>query len=347
MMPEEWPIAAPVTERSAPARVAGRGRLSTVRIDFFLDPAERLSEQERALMTVMLHQLIGDLAAEIRAALPAGWPGANDEDAGLIERLQRTGLLDDPELIALLLRRAEEDRIATTARARSGRREARALQALVSANHSALSAAAMALIIARGRRRDRFGHSLLAFDDLPDGVAERLVHATAAGLRQEISVGRPQPTVDAELGQAAVRILANRDESRSADALMAALAALAEEADALTDDLLLACAREGEIGFIAAVLARRTGCQTSVAFDELMRADARHVMGLLRAARFSRDVAAGFLASVSDLIGISDPGAAIAEFDRTGADEAEAVAARLSSPPAYLAALGALGSDHG
>ena len=62
MMPEEWPIAAPVLDRNAPARGAGRGRLSTVRADFFLNPDERLTEQERALMTAMLHCLVGDLA---------------------------------------------------------------------------------------------------------------------------------------------------------------------------------------------------------------------------------------------------------------------------------------------
>ena len=80
MMPEEWPIAADPAERNARPRAAGRGRLSTVRIDFFLNPAERLTEQERALMTAMLHCLIGDVASEIRASLPAGWASANDDE---------------------------------------------------------------------------------------------------------------------------------------------------------------------------------------------------------------------------------------------------------------------------
>ena len=66
MMAEEWPIApAPADSTRAPARGTGRDRLSTVRIDFFLDPAERLTEQERALMTAMLHCLVGDVADEI------------------------------------------------------------------------------------------------------------------------------------------------------------------------------------------------------------------------------------------------------------------------------------------
>jgi hypothetical protein len=50
MMAEEWPIAAaPAGSAHASARDARRDRLSTVRADFFLNPAERLTEQERAL----------------------------------------------------------------------------------------------------------------------------------------------------------------------------------------------------------------------------------------------------------------------------------------------------------
>ena len=77
MMPQEWPIAASADEREEPARVAGRTRLRTVRADFFLEPTERLTEQERALMTAMLRCLVGDIASEIRAALPwVAWENA-------------------------------------------------------------------------------------------------------------------------------------------------------------------------------------------------------------------------------------------------------------------------------
>jgi hypothetical protein len=73
MMPEEWPIAASAADENAPARRAGSERLATVRADFFLDSDERLSEQERALMTAMLHCLVSDVADELRAAVPSGW----------------------------------------------------------------------------------------------------------------------------------------------------------------------------------------------------------------------------------------------------------------------------------
>ena len=64
-MPDEWPIAAPSDDGRYPARAAGRRRLPTVRKDFFLDPRDRLTEQERALMTAMLAELLEAIAEEI------------------------------------------------------------------------------------------------------------------------------------------------------------------------------------------------------------------------------------------------------------------------------------------
>src|SRR5947208_6387660 len=215
MMPEDWPIAAPAADGSGLARAAGRGRLATVRRDFFLNPAERLTEQERALMTAMLHCLISDVADAVRAALPSGRIAANDEgDAALVEALTATGLLDEPGLMALLLRRADEERIATAARARSGRREARVLQGLVSHDYGAVAAAAMALILGRGRRRDRFGQCLVAFDDLSAGAADALVHSVAAGLRRELAAARGAPGADLELAEASAQVLDDRDDER-------------------------------------------------------------------------------------------------------------------------------------
>jgi hypothetical protein len=347
MMPEEWPIAAIAAERNPNARAGGRGRLSTVRADFFLDPAKRLTEQERALMTAMLHCLVGDVAAELRAALPTGWAGANDDDAALVEALTRAGLLDQAELIALLLRRADEERIGSAARARSGRREARVLQGLVSHHNGAVSAAAMALILARGRRRDRFGQCLLAFDDLSPQTADRLAHAIAAAMRQDMVAGHGAAAADAELPAAATALLERHDNARSIEALSGALVALLDESGLLTDDLLLASAQEGEVAFLAEALGRRAGLVSNVALDALLSANAGDVMALLRVAGCSRELSAGLLAIVGDLLGIDDPGSAIGLFDRMTPDEVRASARWLASAPAYRTALQALGVDHG
>jgi hypothetical protein len=348
MMPEEWPIAAPAADGDAPARFAGRGRLATVRRDFFLDPAKRLTEQERALMTAMLHCLVGDVAAALRAALPSGRAAANDHsDAALVGMLTSAGLLDEGGLMALLLRRADEERISTAARARSGRREARVLQGLVSHDYGAVAAAAMALILGRGRRRDRFGQCLVAFDDLPESSADYLVHAVAAGLRRELAAGHGEPGADPELAEASEKVLEHRDEERGIDALTASLVHFLDEAGGLTDELVLAAANEGEVAFVAEVVARRAEVPTESATDEFLSGNARHVMVLLRAAGMSRTLTAGLLAGIGDLLGIADVGEAIGLFDSMTDQDAEAARSWLLTAPAYRSALERLGQGRG
>ena len=348
MMPEEWPIAVDSADGNAGARLAGPDRLSTVRRDFFLNPAKRLTEQERALMTAMLHCLVGDVASALRATLPGAGIAANDDgEAGLIATLALAGLLDEPGVMALLLRRADEERIGTAARVRSGRREARVLQGLVSHDYGAVAAAAMALILARGRRRDRFGQCLISFDDLTPASAEALVHAVAAALRRELGASRGLPAADLELSEAAEQVLEQRDEERGIDSLTAALVHFLDEAGSLSDELILAAADEGEIAFVAEVLARRAGVPTESALDDLLSGDARHVMGLLKAANMSRDLGAGLLAGIGDLIGIADAGAAIGLFDRMTAGDADAARSWLVTAPGYRAALERLGQARG
>lgn len=348
MTPDEWPNAADAAAPTARARRAGGDRLATVRADFFLDPDERLTEHERALMTAMLHCLVGDVADEIRAALPPGWAAANDAgNAALVERLSAARLLDDPGLMALLLRRADEERMAASAKARSGRHEARALQGLVSHENGAVAAAAIALILARGRRRDRFGQCLVAFDDLDGPTAETLVHAIASALRQWISAAHGAGAADAALFTASQLILAQRISEHSVDTLTAALVRLLDECGGLNDELILAAAHEGEVGFVAHAVARPAGIAGDDALDELLSGDAQRLMGLLRAAGASRTLAAGLLAGIGDLLGIADPGEAIGLFERMTDDEVGAARAWLATPRAYRSALVALGKDRG
>jgi uncharacterized protein DUF2336 len=348
MMPEEWPIAASAADGNEAARGAGPGRLSTVRRDFFLDPAKRLTEQERALMTAMLHRLVGDIADALRAELPNGPLAANDQgDASLIAALTASSLVDEPGLMGLLLRRADEERIGAAARARSGRREARVLQGLVSHDYGAVAAAAMALILGRGRRRDRFGQCLIALDDLAESGAEALIHAVAAGLRRDLVSSRGVAAADRELAEASDRLIERRDEERSIDSLTAALVLFLNESGGLTDDLVLAAAHEGEVAFVAEVIARRAGLSTHSAVDELLSGEAPHVMALLRVAGLSRELGAGLLAAIGDLLGISDPGAAIVLFDRMSDEQVQAARSWLLTSPAYRYALDRFGQARG
>jgi hypothetical protein len=348
MMPEEWPIAAAAADENAPARRAGPDRLSTVRIDFFLDPAERLSEQERALMTAMLHCLTGDIADEIRAGLPNVATPANDEgNLALIDLLSGAGLLDRTGLMRLLLRRADEERIATGAKVRVGRREARMIQGLVSHRDGAVAAAAMALIIARGRRRDRFGQCLLHFDDLSREEARALVCSLAAALRRDLIGANGAAEADRLLSGAVSQVLARHDTGSGIENLTATLVRLLDEERELGDDLIGAAAIEGEMNFVAQALGRRCSLAGEIALDELLSGDAKRIMGLLRMARLPRETAAALLAGIGDLIGITDPGRAIAEFDRLTDSDVASALNWVSADPLYQRAVAALGKNDG
>jgi hypothetical protein len=346
MLPEEWPIAAFAADPNAPAR-AGRDRLATVRADFFLNPAERLTEQERALMTAMLHCLIADIADEVRAAVPRSGAANDEGNLRLIATLSAARLLDRPVLVRLLLRRADEERIAGAATARSGKREARVLQGLVSHEDGAVAAAAMALILARGRRRDRFGQCLLHFDDLAPDEARALVHLICAALRNDLIRSLGAAEADRQLASAAQRVLASHDPGSGIEALTATLVRLLDEEGDLSDDLLVAGAMEGEMTFVAQALCRRSGIRAEVAMDELLSGHDKRAMAVLRTAGVTRQVAASLLAGVGDLLGFDDPGEAIDAFDQLSDPEIEDARTWLTTDPSYQAGVSALGRPDG
>ena len=346
MLPEEWPIASSEDEGTCLARPAGRHRLATVRKDFFLDPEHRLTEQERALMTAMLADLLGTIADEVRGALPAGWAAANDEDdQNLLRELSSAGLLDHLELIAMLLRRADEERIASAVRSRSGPGGA-FLQALIADEDERVSAAAMALILARGRRRDRLGQPRIEFEDLGAPLARALAHSVAAALRRNVR-GPAREEADSRFAAAAAALLERRDNAKAVDYLATALVQALDQAGSLEERLLEAAAEEGDIAFLAHALAERAGIAPDSAWDHLVDGEEGGLVLLLRMAGVSRNFAASLLALLGDLVGIADLGQAIGRFDSLTDDQVASAGERLKLASDYQAALGALGQDDG
>lgn len=348
MAPEEWPIAAPPAERRAhPPHAAGRGRLSTVRSDFFLDPEKRLSEQERALMTGMMADLLGSIGDELRAALPPDLGAANDGDGQqLVRDLVSAGLLDHRDLLETLLRRADEERIGSAVRARSGTSSA-FVQSLIADSDETVSAAAMTLILARGRRRDRLGQPRLELDDLSKPVAHELVHAAAAGLRGSLPPSERSGEADRHLASAARDLLARHDGEKRIEVVTAELVRALIAANKFEEGLLAAAAEEGDIGFVAETLAERAGIGPDSAWDHVLEGGRGRFVLLLRMASVSRDLAARLLGGLGDLLGISDPGREIARFEEI--DDARAGASRdwLRLDASYRAALKALETAHG
>jgi hypothetical protein len=70
-------------------------------------------------------------------------------------------------------------------------------------------------------------------------------------------------------------------------------------------------------------------------------------MALFRIAGLSRDLSAGLLAGVGDLLGIDEAGAAITAFDAMTDDGARQRCSWLTTTPTYRAALDRLGQGRG
>ena len=346
MVPDEWPIAAPSDDGRYPARPAGRRRLPTVRKDFFLDPRDRLTEQERALMTAMLAELLETICEEIRAALPGNFLPANDDDSQqLFRKLTAAGLLDQTDLITLLLRRADEERIANAVRARSAPRGG-FLQALIAEDDDRISAASMALILARGRRRNRLGQPRIEFEDLSDHLATSLAYAVAAALRQKVA-GAGAKDGHLHFGTAAAGLLSRREAGKATERLTADLVRLLHETGRLDEQLLDSAAEEGDVAFLASGFGELAGISSVAAWDYLADGDDGRLVLLLRLAGVSREFAARLLALFGDLVGIHDLGTEIARFDAIGAEEVQSVREWLQLDPAYRAGLRAMGDVSG
>ena len=299
MVPEEWPLAADAADRPVEhARARGSRRLASVRHDFFLDPAHRLSEQERALMTSMLHDLIETTAADLVAAVP-GAEGRFAASEELIKRLRRSALLNREELVALLLRRADEYRIATMFAQRAGSRALPLLPRLVGDADGAIAAAAMAVVMARGRRRDAFGQPRIELNDLSAGEAQNLLNAVAAALD---GFGHGER---ADLAAAVDALSDRHSATRSLDSAVADLAAVLAHGRRHDDAMIEAAAEDGEASLLAALLARRAGISPDTSWGYLVGGEHGGLALLGRMASLTRPTAARLIAEYASLSGAS------------------------------------------
>jgi len=335
MMPVEWPLAASAADRPVdPARShAGSDRLPVVMTDFFLDEGSRLTDEERALMAAMLRSLVLEVADELIAELPP-LLGARAEllRDGLYRQLRNAGLLERQGLVALLLRRADEQQLSGHAH-----RDEPTLGALVGDEDSAVAEAAMALTLARGRRRDRFGRLGAEFDDVAAEDAVAMAYAVAAALRQGLADESEQSLIDATQS-----LLTRHDEGRRLEATAAALARALESSGRGDDAMVATLAQEGDSALLSGLLARRAGIGPDEAWRLFTGGGA---MMLARLAGCERAAAAQILAAFEPMSGAVDR--FIDQFD--GMDDAAVERQRqwLRLDPHYQAARKAFGHANG
>lgn len=326
-MVEEWPLAAQAADRKVErARAAAGGRLRTATIDFLLDPAERLTEQERALMTAMLHGLVGSLADELRVRVPEQLARASEMEVGeLVAVLNRAGLLGRPDLMAVLLKRADAGRVGTPATADGGRQ---LLSRFAADPNAEVAAAAMAVALARGRRRGRL-RAGIEVSDLETEAAAELVNAVAAVLASR-SAAEDEP-----FATAAAELLGRHDPQRGLDKLEQRLAGALDEAGLLDQTLVHSLAAQGEVGLLANVLARLARVAASDAWELLVSPAEGAKALLLRLAGQPRAVAAALFVSIGPALGLRDPADEIDRFDALTDAAVEVERRRLRLPAAY------------
>ena len=339
MVPEEWPIAAePADQTVDSAHARGPSRLTTVRRDFFLDPSERLTEQERALMTAMLHDLVAVLATAIRAAVGGKTP--EPEIAKIAATLGRAGLLDRPSFIRLMLRRADEQRILTAFAGHAGPRRLPLLPKLVSDGDPAVAAAAMALVVARGRRRDGFGQPRVDLSDLDRRDARALAHAVAVALS-------PSADADGRFAAAAAKVVDAIDHDESLDRAVETLVDALDHTGRAAEALVEAASGEGEIALVAMLTARRAGINQPAVWDHLVNAGEGGLALVARMAGFGRRAAARLIADLGSTNGSWSVEEEIARYDDLGAEEVAAALKHWQLPPDYRAARTAIGGRRG
>jgi hypothetical protein len=327
---------------------SARARVAAAMADLALPEAFRLSDRQRITVSHLLRRLVGDVEDELRSALVT-WFAADDAEplraalssASLpiaIKVLEGGGALADPALFALLLRRAEEHRLARAAP------ERRLLTALAGDSDEAVAAAAVSLLIAESRRLDAFHEPLLAGGDLPAEVAHSLAWTVAAALRTYLVArhGVAPAAADGAVTAAATAWLGRYDEGVGADAIARRLALRLEARGRLDDALLVQAVAEGALPLFLAGLSLRTGLDLQALWELIPDSAGRGPAIVLRAAQVGREAAA---AMMLHLAGREESvGAQLDGYDAFDPEEARRRTLLWRLDPAYRAAVARLAS---
>lgn len=282
---------------------AARERFSVAVTDLLLPEQTRLSEWQRLTAANLLTRLVRSVEDTLRASLAAKLEEQDAVHAALssahvdiaLPILERAGVLNDPELGTLLVRRVEEHRFwkAQTARTAPGED---LLARLIRDADPDVAAEAMELVIARSRRFDRFGEPVIGQVELPAELQHRLVWMIAAALRHYLVQQHQIASPDGVVAEAAEAAIAAYDEGASLEARSLRVARRLHRLRRLDGPLLARALEEGLLPLFIAGTSQLTATDYGAAWEVLSDPRGRGPAILLRAAGISReDAAATFL----------------------------------------------------
>lgn len=335
---------------------AARERLAVAAADLFLPNGLRLTEWHRSTMSALLVRLVRSIEDELRARLAALFPETTHPELNAaltashveiaLPILLASHALRDPDLVGLLLRRSEEHRLYRAMNGPAAVPDA-IIRELVQDPDALLAEAAMAVLVGRSRRLDRFQEPTIASPELPAEIEHRLVWTIAAALRsylRERHAILPSDT-DSALADAAAGCLATHDESESLEARCLMLVRQLDRLDRLSN-VFIARSLEGGLPLLLAAIASRCGLTIDAAWEIMSDPEDRGGALLLRAAGLAHAEAGTILFALSGVAGVNDEEELAGQldlFDALDAAEARSALDIWRIDPAYRAAIANVG----
>ncbi len=350
--------------------VEGRKRLVAVVNDIFFSDHSTLTDYERALITDILHRLIGDLIEPVRRALAEQLRKDGNGGQSLIDAL----LQDDIEMAAPVLRtnepwldvelvevirhRALEHQLMQSMRRTKGDAasdwgvaagDSDFIKGLLDGNDDPVTEAAMAYLVEQANTVDGFQEPILRRSDLSDRLVKRILLWILAALRQHLlerfdcDMTRLDDAVEAAAADLIVRIADER--ASAAESATTKLAKLLRDANLLPLPSLVQLLRQGEVGLFVAALSEMTGLRLTLIRRLLFESGGEGLMTACRAIGLDKpNAAAIFLLTRRARPGdwAVDPrelARAMSIFDRVEPAAAQGVVARWRRDPDFLCAI--------
>ncbi|HET9427039.1 MAG TPA: DUF2336 domain-containing protein [Allosphingosinicella sp.] len=283
---------------------AARERFAVAATDLLLPDAVRLTEWQRLTAAKLLGRIVRGIEDDLRSRLAVTFRDLEALHAALssahvaiaLPILERAQVLRDAEISNILVRRVEEHRFwkkSATAR------ESYLFQ-LVRDPDEAIAADAMAVVIARSRRFDRFEDAAIGQVELPADLQHKLVWMVAAALRQYISQQHAVRSVDAAVEEAATTLIAGYDEGENLESQALRLAQRLYRSGRLDGAALAMISAEGVLPLFIAGLSVLCALDHVATWEVLSDPRGRGPALLLRAAGVARDEAAAILLALNE-----------------------------------------------
>lgn len=301
---------------------AARAQLTHAIVDLFLPDGQRLTDQQRALMSDVLGSLLGSIETEVRQHLVEALMRssvelpdleaqlANDSIEVARPILEKSKVIRDTDLLEIVMQCAEEHRMAIALRENLSAPVAEALvekgikngeddvlETLIRNNDAVLSRRAMELLVSESKRNGQFQQPLLTRNDLPLDLAYKMYWWVTATLRRHIlrNFVIDQAVLDPMMERAAKRAIVDHDDTQSVQTRALQLARRLEELGELTDSFFLRTLRQGRLSLFAAAFAARARISFSTAWRIVTDPGHESFIVLAKSVDISRDAAAAMV----------------------------------------------------